>query len=248
MAYRRPTGIYDASDFGSGLKKWTGTDTEYIGLAKEVHLCPGDDVSTISVLISGDDYQRILVGDTTRIVLLITCFLAAAMGFSLFFVRRYLKPVREGIRQLKEAQYTVEESGIDEIDDLLKFFAQKEREQNEQSAALHEKYTLLQNECEHTKRELDRIADEAHRSLDSDSYQLFTEQLTKLTAREQEVFNLYVEGKTSKEIMAIMGITINGLKWHNKNIYVKLGVTSRKELLRYAAIVKQTQEKQKNSQ
>ena len=68
---------------------------------------------------------------------------------------------------------------------------------------------------------------------------MFTEQLITLTAREREVFNLYMEGKNSKEIMEIMCISANGLKWHNKNIYAKLGVPSRKELLRYAAIMKQ---------
>lgn len=36
-----------------------------------------------------------------------------------------------------------------------------------------------------------------------------------------------------------MCISSNGLKYHNKNIYMKLGVPSRKELLRYAAIMKQ---------
>ncbi len=248
MAYRKPTGIFKASNFGNGLKKWTGTDMDYVGIAKEIVLCPGDGVSTISVLISSDDYQHILAGDTVRIILLITCFTSAAAAFSLFFVRRYLKPIREGIRQLKAEQYHTGETGIDEIDDLFAFFAQKEQERNEQITFWHEKHNVLQDsldklqdEHEHTKRELDRIADEAHRGLDSDSYQLFTEQLTKLTPREHEVFNLYVEGKASKEIMEIMGITINGLKWHNKNIYMKLGVPSRKELLRYAAIMKQKQ-------
>ena len=42
-----------------------------------------------------------------------------------------------------------------------------------------------------------------------------------------------------KEIIEKLGFTNNALKYHNKNIYAKLGVTSRKELMQYAAILKQ---------
>ncbi len=247
VAFRKPTGTFSSVDFGNGLKKWRSEGAEYIGLAKEVQLTPGDCASTVSVLLSKEDYNRIAAEDTLRIVLLILVFLFAAIGFSLFFVRRYLKPIQESIRLWKNGQYEAEETGIDEIDDLFAFFAQKQHERNDLIASYHEKHhrlqdslDKLQDEHDRTRRELDRIADEAHRGLDSDSYELFIEQLTKLTKREHEVFNLYVEGKTSKEIMEIMCISSNGLKYHNKNIYMKLGVPSRKELLRYAAIMKRT--------
>lgn len=51
-----------------------------------------------------------------------------------------------------------------------------------------------------------------------------------------------MEGKTTKEIIALMGFKEFTLKFHNKNIYEKLGVSSRKELLRYAALMRQEQE------
>ena len=38
-------------------------------------------------------------------------------------------------------------------------------------------------------------------------------------------------------------ITENTLKYHNRNIYSKLGVTSRKELLRYAALLNEEQKR-----
>ena len=56
------------------------------------------------------------------------------------------------------------------------------------------------------------------------------------------IFNLYLEGKNAKEIIAILGVTENTLKVHNKNIYNKLGVSSRKQLLRYATLMKQQEE------
>lgn len=63
------------------------------------------------------------------------------------------------------------------------------------------------------------------------------EPLRTLTLREREVFDLYIGGKNSKEIMALLGIGANGLKFHNRNIYSKLGISSKKELLRYAAVL-----------
>jgi DNA-binding CsgD family transcriptional regulator len=53
---------------------------------------------------------------------------------------------------------------------------------------------------------------------------------------------LYVEGKTTAEIAAVIGIKENTMKYHNKNIYSKLGVSSRKQFLRFAAL-KQIQDK-----
>ncbi len=55
--------------------------------------------------------------------------------------------------------------------------------------------------------------------------------LTLLTPAEKTVYEMYVRGKTTREIMAELGITENTLKFHNKNLYGKLGVSSRKQLM-----------------
>ena len=51
-----------------------------------------------------------------------------------------------------------------------------------------------------------------------------------LTQTERLIYDAYIERITTKEIMASLNITQNTLKFHNKNIYHKLGVSSRKEL------------------
>lgn len=55
---------------------------------------------------------------------------------------------------------------------------------------------------------------------------------SSLTQTERLIFDLHITGKSTKEIMAEMQITENTLKFHNKNIYGKLGVSSRKELVK----------------
>ncbi len=58
----------------------------------------------------------------------------------------------------------------------------------------------------------------------------FLKQLLTLTATEKKIYNLHIERKTSKEIMLLLNIKENTLKYHNRNIYSKLGVSSKKEL------------------
>lgn len=78
-----------------------------------------------------------------------------------------------------------------------------------------------------------------------EDYEFFLCNLKTLTPTEYRVYELYLEGKSSAEIAAIMGFKENTLKFHNKNIYSKLGISSRKQLLRFAAL-KQHQDKKGN--
>ena len=61
--------------------------------------------------------------------------------------------------------------------------------------------------------------------------QIFGEGVKLLTPTERSIYNFYLERKTTKEIMEILNIKENTLKFHNKNIYSKLGVSSRKQLM-----------------
>ena len=63
----------------------------------------------------------------------------------------------------------------------------------------------------------------------------FSAQMIRLTPTEQLVFDAYLEGKTPKDIMQMMNIKETTLKYHNRNIYSKLGVSSRKQMLEIAA-------------
>ncbi len=51
------------------------------------------------------------------------------------------------------------------------------------------------------------------------------------SAREKEIIDLVIEGKTNKEIGEILYISINTVKTHIKNIYAKLDVNNRIQLI-----------------
>lgn len=59
----------------------------------------------------------------------------------------------------------------------------------------------------------------------------FLSNLEKLTKTERIIFDLYIAGKTTREILNELCITENTLKFHNKNIYSKMEVSSRKQLI-----------------
>ena len=67
--------------------------------------------------------------------------------------------------------------------------------------------------------------------------QMYKLGLKNLTKTERYVYDAYVDGKSTKEVMTMLNIKENTLKFHNKNIYSKLGVSSRKQLVEIAKLI-----------
>lgn len=59
----------------------------------------------------------------------------------------------------------------------------------------------------------------------------FYPQVSNLSERELEVYNLLCEGKSTKEIALLLKVSINTIKTHLRKIYQKLGVHSWKEVI-----------------
>jgi DNA-binding NarL/FixJ family response regulator len=57
---------------------------------------------------------------------------------------------------------------------------------------------------------------------------------SRLTPREREILQLLAEGKSNKEIAAILGISVNTAEAHRANIMLKLDLHSLPELVLYA--------------
>jgi DNA-binding NarL/FixJ family response regulator len=56
----------------------------------------------------------------------------------------------------------------------------------------------------------------------------------RITAREREIVQLLAEGKTSKELATILGLSVKTVETHRSNILRKLNCHSVTELVRYA--------------
>ena len=71
----------------------------------------------------------------------------------------------------------------------------------------------------------------AAESIEPAKMEAFIKGIDVLTPAERAVFIAHVERLTTKEILERLNIKENTLKYHNRNIYGKLGISSRKELL-----------------
>lgn len=84
-----------------------------------------------------------------------------------------------------------------------------------------------------------RSADDSHsnRIVSAEMMECFAQGLDTLTSQERQIYEAYLRGMSTKDIMTDLNIKENTLKFHNKNLYSKLGVSSRKQLLEvYRAI------------
>lgn len=248
--YLEPRDRYTAKSFGSGLLEYKSENEEYIGITKDIQLCPGENPSAMSVLIPKKDYEHMLSADVLRVILLIIAFAAAAVGLSLFFARQYIRPLLEVLNRIRKKEYIQNNAYTEEMQDLVVFLAEQDRMNEEEKSRLRREKTdamiaanELQSKYDEAEKQNERLAYSRKEEIDPYDYENFKTGLPLLTGKEREVFSLYMQGKSVKEIMEVLGLQESTVRFYNKNIYAKLGVHSRKQLLRYAAVLKQETER-----
>jgi DNA-binding CsgD family transcriptional regulator len=255
--YPEPDGSLAMRSFGGGLLLLSGNGQKYIGYTHDVTISPNNDAYTLAVMIPKADYDREFNRALLKNVLIWVALIVAAGNCCLIFSRHYLKPILKGLEALKSADRGESVSSVPEIQDLFRFLAEQDR-QNEKTKVeleremldardevrrLHLEYeqtksAYLQAEENYSKaqREIERIERSGKAEVDPEDYQMFLEGLKTLTPTEKKIYQHYLDGKTVKEIVVLSDIKESTLRFHNKNIYSKLGVHSLKQLLQYAEL------------
>ncbi len=249
--YFAPKGALTARDLGGGLTLFSGDDASYIGVSREIFISHRDQTITAAVLIPQEDYGRALLKSNMQTALLVLLLLFFSLVCCLYFSRRFISPILKSLDKIKSESRIGEVSAIAEINDLFDFLAQQDREHERDLAALVQEKQDAQNEKERLQEALDRaqekyesaqteisrLAYSRKQEVDPADYQRFLQGVDTLTPAERKIFAYYLSGKTVKEILAVASIKESTLRYHNKNIYSKLGVNSLKQLLRYAALM-----------
>lgn len=218
------------SEGNDGFQRFTGGATFFGGFSAQLQLYPSGSVYEqqewgIALLLPSENLQDAIQGNSAALLFITITLLIISLFASYFIGRFYLRPVNKAFDRIKNEPHTeIQSFGYSEIDELFEFLAEKERQH---------------------KNEFTRVIGNKKQEIDPESYQLFTQMLHTLTKKEREIFNLYLDGKSAKEILDIAHINENTLKYHNKNIYSKLGVPSRKVLLQYAEIMRNESEENK---
>lgn len=216
-------------------------DTVLIGSA--AHLNIGNSQHTVVSMIPEARYDNCVNSRKIKTFFLLLLITVLSMLASLFLSRQYVKPLLESMEQIKASQFD-NGSRIAEIDDLFRFLAEQdrlresavayaEREKAEALAAISE----MQEKYDEASRTVERLAYSRRDEIDPEDYQHFLAGIERLTATEKKVLGFYIDGKTLRDIIEITGLKESTIRFHNRNIYAKLGVNSLKQLLRYAAVM-----------
>lgn len=181
------------------------------------------------------------------------------------FLQNHSEQQAEKLRQLQsennevQKQYGQAAVRLQEAQEKQKQTANQYLQLEQQLAALQDEITQVRQQMEQTQQEklqaqqereqaqqqfnfaqaaLEKAIEKKLETVDPDSYKMFVDNLATLTPKEEDIFKLYVQGCSTKAIISQLGITENTLKYHNKNIYGKLGVKTRKELLQYIELMR----------
>ena len=219
-----------------------------VGLTKEIIL--GNETFSTAVMLPKTQYDSFLRKGQMNIMLIFLIIAILAAVCCVLMSKKYVSPILKKIEQVKANENFGEQLRIREIDDLFAFLEEKDNYYEQQLDALEnaknfaeeearkakEEYEKAAEKYELAKSEIDRLAEKHKEEIVPEEYNFFVENLSMLTPAEYRVYELYLSGKTAKQIAEILHITENTLKYHNKNIYSKLGISSRKQLLRFAAL------------
>lgn len=231
-------GMLKRREMRDGLTEYKNEHGAYVGITRDIPLCISNNEYEITVMIPKKDYnslQRLYFFQVSAIVLLL---IFATFVLCRYFSRRYILPILKGLNKIKTTSYEYEKSNIAEIDEIFDYLAEKSRSYRQSIEDLSKQNELAQSIIE-------KLSYDRKKEVSPDDYEYFCVSLKMLTPAEKNIFNSYLSGKTIKQIAEENGIKEATVKFHNHNIYDKLGVTNKKQLLRFAAMY--LQEKGKDS-
>ena len=191
----------------------------YAGLHQTIPLYPvdsayADEQWAVALMMPYQGLRTLISAKTRNLVFGLLALMLINIGLASFISHRYIRPVAAALEHLKKPDPAAK-TKIPEIDDLIEFLA-------------------AQDELP-TSREKNKLPVQEHSAL----YLEFVKNIRTLSSAEKSVFDLYVCGHTAKEIAEILCLSINTIKTHNRRIYMKLNVTSRKELMVYIQMMEE---------
>lgn len=225
---------FSIKNHGRFVQLSSGTD-RFIGLVQDISV--GTSQHRIAVMMSARQYEQIVRESQIKMAALLFALMLLLIGACIFLSHRYVNPILRGLAQLKAEEAERQATHIPEIDDLFEFLSAKDRSHEAELARLQTENADAQRERERAETALSHLHAAGMQEVDQEAYALFCSNLYTLTPKEREIFDLYLQGRNGKEIQEILNINQNTLKYHNRNIYDKLGVSSRKELLKYATLM-----------
>lgn len=253
--YYPPVGTLSAKDFDGNILMLSDGSNTYLGMIRRHEGSDAGKGFSSIVMTYKEDYDREAFqnGATTALIILLLGLLSVA--FCVYFSRRYLSPILRAIEQIKNDRRAEANTGMEEINDLFTFLAERDSDTKSVIDGLHSEIAGAKSELARLQEEQERTLAEYTRAkerlalfdmdkvgVSREDYEHFAANLSRLTRKEREIFDLYLAGKSGKEIREMLDISENTLKYHNRHIYETLNVNSKKQLLTLAAMMDQKKE------
>ena len=237
--YRPPNGSLTINSLGDGLVSLQG-ESAFVAKTKESRICGREYL--LLAAYPKQEYDASVYKNIASASLLVLILVGATAGVCVFFSKRFLRPVIKSIEQIRKQEFPKASSNFEEIDGLFAFLDAQDKKHEEETKSLQEKCDEQDNLISKNRTDIQRLAYSRKNEISPDDYEMFKLGLKSLTKTEKQVFSLYIEGRSAEEIMETLNIQKGTLKYHNHNILNKLGVQSRKQMLRYATLLKQEAE------
>ena len=207
-------------------KYFDESNNTYLGFDRKVHLYASDspyeqEEWRVVLLVPEIDINGKIMQQNRLIIFLLVLLTAVFAVLSILISRKYLQPIRKAFDAIKLKKINEHnKTRIPEIDDLIEYLTKQD----------------------------DKLIGDTFDSIAHNTtiFESFVNNIKTLSIAEKVVFDLYMKGHTSKEIANILCLSINTIKTHNRRIYTKLNISSRKELLVYTQMMNELkQEKNK---
>ena len=192
---------------GRYFNQYIGKYQTFLGVHSKVDLHTADGSPLYLVtLVPQEAYQRINAFERAFWVIGGGVISVILLILSLCLSRSFAQPISRGIELIQNEGFTCRErSGVAEIDELFDFLQTKMQTKggSQLPANIEELFSSL------------------------------AQRATSLTPTERNILRYYADGNGINEVAELACISINTVRRHNANIYQKLGVGSREELLLY---------------
>ena len=198
------------NDYGIGSE-------QYIGLHQIIPISKGeadDTVWAVAILIPQESYAAYTTGVQQTWIIAALIMLLVLLALSFFLARRFVRPITDSLKRFQQEEILEQgiSSGIFEVDELADFLNARARNQR-----------LEQGELPPNIAEL---------------FDQFVERKDLLTEAERNILRYYIDGHEISEIPELAFISMSTVRKHNRNIYEKLGVSSRDELMLYIDLLR----------
>lgn len=239
---------------GPGLTTFLSEDggSEFIGKMQPVRLGTTDHL--IAVMIPAEDYRALVKAAQLKIAAILLIMALSMLLAALWGSKKYVAPILRDLKRIKGGTGPEPEvSRVLEIGDLFAFLEQQNREHEAALAALHQekqeasgRLNHLQSELrqvssdyQSAQKEISRLAYSRTREVDPDNFAFFLGGIQNSLPPRRRSLTCIWPAKAPKRLLRPLASPKTPSSSTTKTSTISWGVSSRKQMLRYAALMKQ---------